>query len=136
MFDGKIRFDKGSKFFSKDGVQDSFKRALGDEGFRNFEQLMKDLMSTQEAYSLMKRANDKGFSDFAKTGIAYMLHPNLAKAKAGYDGVKSIYKALLDKPKLAITWDQGLKAAKKGNFLEAQNKFNLVNKQVNIMHDF
>lgn len=132
LFDGKIRYEKGQKLFAKDGVQDSFKRALGQDGFKNFEQLMKDLMSTKEAYSLLRKAEDKGFSDFAKTGLTYMLHPSLAKAKTGYDLTKAVYKALLDKPKLAITWDEGIRAAKKGNFSEAENKFSLINKEVQL----
>jgi hypothetical protein len=130
MFDGKVRFDKGQKFFSKDRVSDSFKRALGEENFPKFEQLMKDLMSTQEAYKLLKKAESKGFSDFAKTGFAYLLHPNLAKAKMGLEYVQKTYNTLLDKPKLVFTWDEGIKSAKKGNFEEAINKFNLIEKEV------
>jgi|SRR5271166_5133999 len=134
LFDGKIRFEKGRQFFDKEGMTMPFKRALGEKGFENFQQLMKDLMSTEQASKMMKVATEKGFGDLAKTAGAYILHPSIAKGKLLYGTSKSIYKklyeSLLDKPQLSIKWDKGLKEFKKGNFSEAQTAFNEIQKHI------
>ena len=123
IFSGKIDFQKGSKFFNK-GTRDEFKRVLGKEEFGNFEQLMKDLMSTQRANALLKTAESKGFKDLGSNVFAYLIHPKLAAAKIGKDGVEAIYRSLLDKPKLAIKWENGVRAMKREDFKEAEKIFN------------
>lgn len=127
IFKGKINYKKNGEFFNKKQKQ-IFKRALGEEGYKNFEQLNKDFMSTEKAYKMMKVAEEKGYSDLAKTGISYLIHPKLAATKVGIGMVKGAYKALwqslLDKPQLAVTWDKGIKAFQKGDFATAEKQFN------------
>ncbi len=140
LFDGKIKFEKGKQFFDKEGMTVPFKRALGEKGFKDFEQLMKDLMSTEQASKMMKVAESKGFSDLASTGLSYLIHPSLAKAKVGAGIVKGtyrkIYEALLDQPQLAVTWDKGVKAFKKGDFLKAEKEFNILKEKVESIEKF
>lgn len=127
IFNGKINYKKSGEFFNKKQKQ-IFKRALGEEGYKNFEQLNKDFMSTEKAYKMMRVAEEKGYADLAKTGISYLIHPKLAMTKAGFGMAKSAYKTLwesiLDKPQLAVTWDKGIKAFQKGDFSTAQKQFN------------
>jgi hypothetical protein len=134
MFDGKIRFEKGKDFFNKEGMKIPFKRALGEEGFKEFEQLMKDLMSTEQANKMMIVAKKKGYQDLGEKAMAYVIHPKLGLAKTGYSAAKTGYKkiveALLDKPKLVFTWDEGVKAFKKGDFAKAEKEFDILEKSL------
>lgn len=134
IFDGKINFKKSGEFFNKRQKQ-IFKRALGEEGYKNFEQLNKDFMSTEKAFKMMKVAEKEGFVDFAKTGLSYLLHPKIAAAKIGYGLTKGAYKALweslLDKPQLALIWDKGIKAVERGNFAEAEKQFEKLKSEQN-----
>lgn len=134
LFEGKIKFEKGKEFFDKQGMTIPFKRALGEKGFNDFEQLMKDLMSYEQASKLMKTAESKGFTNLAKTGLAYVVHPKLGTTKFGIDigkaTYKKIYESLLDKPQLSIKWDKGVNAFKKGNFKEAEKIFNELEKEI------
>jgi len=131
MFDGKIDYKKGHQFFDKEGMTVPFERAMGKEGFNKFETLMKDLMSTEQASGLLKKAKSQGYNDLVKTAGSYILHPDLAKAKIGINllkgGYKTIFEMLLDKPQLAVTWDKGINAFKKGDFAVAEKELSKVN---------
>lgn len=127
IFKGKINYKKSGDLFNKKQKQ-IFKRALGEEGYKNFEQLNKDFMDTGKAYKMMEVAKDQGYLDLGKTALSYVLHPKLAAAKIGYGITKGAYEALwqsvLDKPQLAVTWDKGIKAFQKGDFATAEQQFN------------
>lgn len=133
LFDGKIKFKKGSDFFEKSGYQVPFKRALGEKGFGDFKTLLNDLMSTEQAHKLLNVAKEKGFVDLFKTGIRYLTFPNLAKLKFAYDVpkniVKNLYQMTLDKPQLSIKWNKGVKAMKKGDFKTAETEFAALEKE-------
>jgi len=128
LVSGKVNFEKGRKFFNKE-YQEPFKRAFG-ENYPQFEQLMKDLMSTEQARSLIKTADKQGFNEFGKLAMHYLVHPKLAAGKVGFEILKDSLKSLLDKPRLALVWDQGIKAAKKGNFKQAEASFSLIDKEL------
>lgn len=134
LFDGKIQYGKGREFFDKQGMTKPFKRALGEEGFKDYEQLMKDLMTTEQAMKFMKPAKEQGFFDLAKTGLHFLVDPRLAKIKAGWEimrgAMKTAHTALLDKPQLAFIWDRGIKAVKKGDFKGAEKDFALLQKEL------
>lgn len=134
MFDGEVKFGKGKRFFENENYARPFKRALGDEGFNKFEQLMKDMLSTEKAASMLKKAKKMGFGDLAETAGVFILHPNLGKAKLGYQAGKKIYNglidSLLDKPELMITWEKGINELKSGDFKAAQKDFYSLRNQV------
>jgi len=133
LFDGKIQYKKGAKLLEKEGMQFPFKRALGKEGYKDFEQLLSDLMETESANRMMKVAKNKGFGEFAKTGLSYIVHPNIAYTQAGIGIAKSAYKklweSLLDKPQLAFKWDKGVQSFKKGDFAKAETIFNEIKQE-------
>lgn len=130
LFNGKIRFEKGRQLFDKAGMTVPFKRALGPEGFKQFEQLNKDLLSTEAANRMLKVAAKQGFGDKLSTLAAYVMHPKIGYAKAGFDLAKGTYKKmvefLLDKPQFTITWETGVKAFKKGDFKTATQAFQVL----------
>ncbi len=135
LFKGEIQYQKGRQFFDKQGMSVPFKRAMGNEGFAKFETLMSDLMTTEQARKLISQAKEKGFTELASTGLSYLIHPSIAGYKIGYDLTKGLYKksfeALLDKPQLAVTWDRGVNAMKKGNFKAAEQEFLKLQTQIN-----
>ena len=79
-------------------------------------------MSTEQANKMIKVARKKGYEDLAKTGITYLINPTASYFKIGYESAKNLYKksyeSLLDKPQLAVKWDKGIKAFKKGDLLQ------------------
>lgn len=133
VFDGKINFKPGKRFLEKEGMQAPFKRALGEKGFKDFKQLTEDLMSTEKANKMLKVADKKGFHDLANKGLMYLISPKASYFKIGFEGVQDLYKkaweTVLDKPQLAVKWDKGIKAFKKGDFSTAQNEFNALTKK-------
>ncbi len=127
LFTEKVNYKKMHDFFDKNGYDRIFKRALGEAGYKSFEQLMKDMLSSEAPYKMLKVAKEKGFMDLAKTVMAYKINPNLGYAKVSLDAGQYLWKStinsLLDKPKLALTWKKGIDSLKKGNFKSADTEF-------------
>jgi hypothetical protein len=134
LFSGKVNFKKGERFFENENMARPFKRALGEENYKAFEQLMKDLMQTEVPMRMLKIAKQKGLKDLFQTAAAYIVHPKLGHAKAGIDVTKKTYNAiknaLLDKPQLSITWKKAVDDLKKGNFSEAEKNFLMLDSEV------
>lgn len=126
VFDGKIDFNKIEDFFEKNGYDRIFKRSLGQEGFEEFETLLKDMLTSKKGYKNLKVAKEQGWKDLAMTSGAYIIDPALGHTKLGLDILKRSYKTLmnsmLDKPKLAFTLRKGFKELEAGNF-KAANKY-------------
>lgn len=134
IFKEKVNYKKMQDFFDKQGHSFIFKRALGPEGYKNFELLMKDMLSSETPYKMLKIAKEKGFDDLFKTGLSYIVHPQLGAVKAAYDVGKSAYKrainSILDQPKLSITWRKSINNLKKGDFKSAEKRFITLDKTV------
>jgi len=130
IFTGKTDFKQAKKLFENEGMDIPFKRSLGEEGYNRFQTLVQDLLSTEKGNKMLHVAQKNGFGDFAKLAGSYIMHPKIGALKAGVNATKSIYKSiyemLLDKPKVAVTWQKGLNAAKKGDFKTAQTAFEKV----------
>lgn len=125
--DKKINFDKAKKFFDNENIARPFKRSLGEKGFNDFKQLMKDLTSSEKAYKMLKVAEKKGFEDLAKSAGAYFIHPKLGFAKSGFDVAKGTWNylinSLLDKPKNTLILKDAIKDLKNGKFKSAEQGF-------------
>jgi len=132
LFKGEIKYEKGKSFLQSENAQLPFKRMLGKEGYQHFEQLTKDLLSTEQANRMLKVAEAKGLSDYAKYALNFVIHPSIAKAKIGVDLVKNAWEGLLDKPRLSLKWDEGVNQFKKGDFKAASKTFKTVEKELNI----
>lgn len=130
----KINFKKLHDFFDKSGYDRIFKRALGDEGFKQFEQLIVDMTSTEVPYKMLRAAKAKGFSDLVNTAGAFILHPSIGKFKLGVDVAKRAYRgfvnAMLDKPQIAVNFKKGADNFLKGRFKEAEKDFAAIDAEV------
>ena len=137
LFTDKVSFKHLKPFFDKEGYTRPFKRALGDEGFKEFEQLLKDFSKAEAPYKMLKVAKDKGYSDLAKTATSYFLSPYAAYGKVGLDLAKKTWKTLmnsmLDKPQIAFTLKKGIQDLKKGNFKEAEKQFDKLKSEVEVL---
>ena len=127
LFTGKVQFQKGRDFFEKQGMKQTFTRALGKEGYGNFSQLMNDLMSTEQGSKLLRAARSSGYKDLAEMAGSYILHPKLSPVVAGIKvakkGWNGIVNMMLDKPKLAVQWKKGIIAMKAHDFKAAETIF-------------
>jgi hypothetical protein len=131
VFKGKIDFNRAKQILNKDKehVARPFKRILGEEGFKDIKGLMNDLMSQEKAYGYIKKAESAGFGSLAKSVGAYLVHPSLAKLKITGEIAKNLWKSLLDKPQLSVTWKNGIDNFKKGNYKEAEKDFAKLEKE-------
>lgn len=133
----KINFKKLHDFFDKEGYGRIFKRALGEEGVKDFEQLLKDTLTTETPYKMLKVAQKKGYDSLFRTGLAYVLHPKIGIAKAGFDATKYAYKflinSMLDKPQIAFTFRRGINNLKKGDFKAAERHFNALKQEAEVL---
>lgn len=127
LFKDRINFKAGRDFFDKNGMTVPFQRALGKEGFAKFETLLKDLMSTESANKLLKQADNQGFKKLFNIGASYLISPKLGAAHHLFSGIKGgynkIFEMVLHQPQLAVTWDRGINAMKRGNFKVAETEF-------------
>lgn len=125
LFEGKINYKQAKKLLQKDqeNIRRPFKRLLGDEGFKDFEGLVKDLSSSEKAYGFLQKANAMGFKEFFKLAAPFVGGPKVGTAALVGNYGKRAYQTLLDKPKLAITWKSGIEALEKGNVAEAEAAF-------------
>lgn len=126
----KIDFKHARKFFDKKGMTVPFEKAMGKEGFKKFETLLGDLLSTEKGHRMLKVAQDKGLTDLATKAGAYFIHPKAGALKSGYDLGKMSYKKmlemLLDKPELTVKWDKGARAFKNGDFKTAAKEMGAI----------
>jgi hypothetical protein len=132
MFNGKIDYNKAKQIFNRDKehIVKPFKRLLGEENFNNFKVLMNDLLSTEKAMSLIKKAEAQGYGDAAKDALLLITRPELGQAKFAAKYGKEAWQMLLDKPQLTIKWDNALKHMKDGVFDKAMKEFSEVDKEL------
>jgi len=136
LFKDGVNYKKMNNFFDKQGYEFKFKRALGEKGYKDFQGLVKDMLTSETPYKMLKAAKAKGFEDLFKTGFAYFLHPKLGAAKFGLNVAKDSYKglvnSLLDKPQLTVRFKKGLDNLKKGNFAEAEKELTALKGEIQI----
>ena len=136
MFKGEIKHNKIREFFDNPHTNAPFKRALGDN-YPKFEQLMKDMLSSEKPYKMLKVAKDKGLTDFVETASLFVINPKLSMGKKALDfskqGIKFLLNTVLDKPKLTIKWHDGVKNLMKGDFKGAEKDFAFLKTQTEEM---
>ncbi len=128
IFEGKVNYKKMHNFWDKNGLDRIFKRALGEVGYKKFDILMKDMITSEVPYKMLKIAKSKGFfKDTAETVGAFILHPTLGKAKLGIQTAKrasnELMNSMLDKPKLSLSFQKAVKELKKGDFAASEKSF-------------
>lgn len=137
VFKNGINFRKMNDFFDKQNYGFIFKRALGEKGYQEFTQLIKDMLTSETPYKMLKVAKDKGWIDLYKIAGSYILHPKLGFAKLGWDAIKTGYRSLintmLDKPKISFKFGEAVKDLKAGKFQQAENAFNKLNEEIKVV---
>lgn len=134
LFDGKINHKNIHDVFDKNGYSFKFKRALGQEGYLSFENLLTDMLENEHGYNMLQIAKENGWSDLVKTGGAYMLHPKIGLAKTGLVAAKKAYKFLsntmLDKPQIGLKLKKSIDDIKFGKFESADKGFKYLQKEI------
>lgn len=131
LFEGKIKYEKGANFYKNNRVSAPFKRILGEEKFKEYTNLMDDLMSQEQAYKYVKKAEAGGLKDFAKDGLAFLVSPQLAKAKFALKLGQQLHNSLLDKPQIIVKWKSAIDSVKKSDFKRAGTLFTEIKKDIN-----
>jgi hypothetical protein len=125
----KINFKEIENALNDKNYQRIFKRSLGEKGFKDFEQALKDMLTSEKPYKMLKVAQNTGIDveNLIKTGGAYFLSPHFGYAKVGYDfakkGYRSLMNAMLDKPQIGFSFKKAVNDLKSGKFAEAEKEF-------------
>lgn len=137
LFEGKINFKEIDTFFDKEGFSRPFKRSLGEDGYKEFTQLLKDLSSSKKPYQMLKVAKEKGFGDLASTASLYMFSQKLGALKTakniGMAAWKMMMNAMLDKPRLAFKFKKAIDELSDGKFPEAARDFSILEKEIEVL---
>lgn len=133
VFQEKINYKKIHDFFDKENYGRIFKRSLGEKGFKEFEQLLKDMLTSEAPYKMLKVADQKGFGDLVTTASAYLLSPKLGALKTVYgaskEGFKFLMNSMLDKPKIVFNLRKGVQELGKGDFAKASESFKKIDEE-------
>lgn len=122
IFEKGLSHKEASKYYQNRNLQAQFKRVIGEEGEKEFRQLLDDFMTQENALKLIKASEKQGLGEGLKVLAGYVIHPHLAKGKLALNLSKAAYNSLLDKPKLIFTWRKGIQDFKKGKFKEAASE--------------
>lgn len=133
FFKGKVNYKKGHTFFDDRNTERIFKRALGDN-YKQFEQLMGDVLGSETGYKMLQVAKKKGFNDLFHSAKYFLIHPKVGALKASADLAKTSWKFLLntmlDKPKIAISLKKAIDSLKRGNFVAAEKDFKTIQGEI------
>lgn len=137
VFEGKINYGKAKQLFNrdKDYVSRPFKRLLGDEGFKSFQKLTEDLLSSEKAYSMLRKAGAEGNKELLQLGAEYIIHPKIAATHGLSKLAKRLYQASFDKPQIAVQWESALESLKKGDFDKAKTEFESLDETAKSLKD-
>lgn len=134
MFKEGLNYKKMHEFFDKNGYDRIFERALGKKGYQDFDQLMKDMLTTEKPYKMLQVARKKGFEDLYRTGVGYLISPHFGAAKTTWDVAKGTYKMLtnllLEQPQYTLVYKKAVEDLTKGNFAGAQQGFQKLEKAI------
>ena len=133
IFKGKINYKEAKKLFSdkKGYVSKPFKDSLGEQRFKDFKTLVEDLLSTEKGYSMLKKAEQAGFSDLVKYGTPYLISPKLGALHTFSSAARKGMQMTLGNPKIAIKWKNALDNLKRDSFKQAEEDFKELDELVN-----
>ncbi|KKN10543.1 hypothetical protein LCGC14_1035630 [marine sediment metagenome] len=132
--DNKINFNQAEKAISDPKKAGRLKNALGKEGYAEFKQLNKDLLSQKDALKLLKARGFTG-DEVPKRILTHLIVPRSAKALLGKDFVSKIWRMNLSKPQYIREWRKGLSLFKKGRVKQALGVLNKLDESTHPSHD-
>lgn len=134
LFSGKVNFKNMHDFFDKRGYDRNFTKALGRKGYNQFENLLQDMLKSENAYNKLKLAKSKGYDKLFKTGLSYVINPKLGYVRGALDAVKFGYRSLvnemLHRPNIGITYRKGVRDLMKNDFEGATKQFDKLEKEI------
>lgn len=128
--EGKYKYAKGRQFFESANQSRPFKRLLGEENFKKFEQLLIDMQATEKTNKLIRSAKAKGYDEIAKTAFAFFIHPTVGYPKAAKDLWQLFIGAYIRWPKIGTSMEKAVNSFKAGDFKTADNAFKTVEAEI------
>jgi len=117
--DKKVDYNQAKKFIKDDKIQRSFKRTLGEDGYKQVEGIFNDFLPTEKAMKLVKEAEAIGVKDIAKLSAKWLISPLFGKFDVAVKGANFLRNELLSNPKFRVTWKQAQDSFKSKDFAKA-----------------
>lgn len=132
--DNKINFKQLSKQLDNPAFQRNLKGLVGESMQKEYNGLMREFISLEDPYKLLRAARKKGLAENLITYAApYLFGPKVGgiatALKLGAYGYKNLQEYILQRPVLIKNWRQGIINFKKGNYPAAIRAFQEVERQ-------
>jgi hypothetical protein len=113
--DGKFNY-KGSKKLRHDShFQDALKKTLGENGAKEVLTILDDMIPTEQAMKLLKKAEALGVKDIMKLATKWYIYPIWATGSAVTKVGRHLKANRLADPRFVKEWKIGTRALKKGD---------------------
>lgn len=132
--DSKINFKQLEKQLDNTAFQRNLKGLVGEGVQKEYNGLIREFISLQDPYKLLRAARKKGLAENIITFAApYLFGPKIGATgtviKGLVFGVNAVRQALLRNPRIIKDWRQGIINFKKGNYPAAIRAFQEVERQ-------
>lgn len=132
---GKINFKQATKAFDDKRLSYSLERSLGKEGYRDFKQLVNDMVSIKYPLSKLKGLPAKSTEEYAKSFLPFLISKSYGATKLAFktitEGRQKLWEFMLDKPKYRIQWKNGIKSLKSNDPIKAKRIFDDLREEIN-----
>ena len=126
--ENKINFTDAKKSLSNAPFQRNLKGLVGEGVQQQFNGLLRDFISIQDPYKLLRVAQNSGLAtELVKYAAPYLLGKQVGIAatalKVGGIGIKTLREKMLQNPEIIFNWREGIKNFKAGNYPVAIRSF-------------
>ncbi len=125
----KINFRQAEKALTDTKYSGRLKNALGKQGFAEFKQLNKDLLTQEKGLKLLK-AKGYDMSDIPNLTVGYLFKPKITSALIGKDFALKVWRKTLADPKKIRQWRKGLSLFNRGHIKESLATFKTLEKKL------
>jgi len=120
----KINYREAEKFLNNKKVSGNFKSLIGQEGYNELKQGIKDFLSTENGFKLLKTSEAQSYTNLAKLATKFVINKPWGMLSYLKTLPFSIRNELLGSKQFRIKWESALKNFKKGFFNESQKDLN------------
>lgn len=126
--ENKINFTDAKKLLSNTPFQRNLKGLVGEGVQQQFNGLLRDFISIQDPYKLLRVAQNSGLAtELVKYAAPYLFGKEVGitatALKVGGIGVKTLREKMLQNPEIIFNWREGLKNFKAGQYPAAIRSF-------------
>ncbi len=125
----KINFKQAEKALTDPKYSGRLKNALGKQGFAEFKQLNKDLVTKEKGLKLLK-AKGYDMSDIPHLTVGYLFKPKITSLLIGKDFALKAWRQGLADPKHIRQWRKGLSLFNRGHIKESLAIFKTLEKAI------